>query len=164
MTRDFVKSVCLREPDIEIVAEAATGHEAVDGITRTNPDVVVLDVGLPDFDGIEVLSRIRANGVRPRVLILSSHRNPYTVYRIEHADVDGFVDKRSQTVQMLRLAIDALRRRETYFSESFIEDKVKRRLDPCAFDKLLTNQQISVLSMVADLFGDALSYRTHLSR
>lgn len=152
--REFVKRICLQEPDVEVVAEAATGGEAVEYIIRTNPDVVLLDLGLPDFDGIEVLARIRENGRRPRVLVLSSHGNPYIVFRIEQAGVQGFIDKRMQSMDTLRIAINAIRSKRTYFSESFLEMRASRINDPLAFDKLLTNQQILVLSMVADLVDD----------
>lgn len=154
MTRDFVRKVCLEEPDLEVVAEASTGYEAVERILQTHPDVVVLDIGLPDFDGIEVLSRVRENGVRPKALILSSNGNPYVVFRIEQAAVQGFVDKREQTADTLRFAIRSIRSNRTYFSESFNRIRNRRHLDPFAFDKLLTNQQMLVLAMVADLISD----------
>jgi DNA-binding NarL/FixJ family response regulator len=83
-----------------------------------------------------------------------SHESPYSVFRIERACVQGFVDKRVQTADKLHLAIEAIRSNRTYFSESFLKSQANRHIDPLAFDKLLTDQQIIVLSMVADLIGD----------
>lgn len=164
LLRDFVKKVCLDEPDIQIVAEAATGLEAVDLITRTRPDLVVLDLELPDFDGIEALARIRKNGLQPLIIILSGYINPFWVSRIEHACIQGVVDKLTQTAEILRHAIRAVRLHQTYFSATYIEIKKIERRDPLAFEKLLSSQQILVLSMVADLLSDhAIGERLKIS-
>jgi DNA-binding NarL/FixJ family response regulator len=154
MTRDLVKKVCLEESDIDVVVEAGTGSEAVDGIIRTNPDVVVLDLGLPDFDGFEVLERIRKMHVEPRVLAISSHASPYLVLRLEQARVHGFVDKCAQTADELRGALSAFRGKLTFFANTYLEIRGRARRDQYSFDKLLTNQQMLVLSMVANLCSD----------
>jgi DNA-binding NarL/FixJ family response regulator len=154
MTRDFVRKVCLQDKNIQVVAEASTGREAVEQIVRTKPDLIVLDIELPDIDGFEVLARVRKHGVRPRVLVLSCHGSPYIVFRLERSGVHGFVDKCAQTADTLRFAIKAIRSNQTYFSRSFIEIRASRHLDPLAFDKLLTDQQMQVLSLVAHLDTD----------
>ena len=136
MVRDFVKKVCLQEPDLEVVVEAATGKEAVAGILSTSVDIVMLDIELPDFDGIEVLSRIREYGMHPLAIVLSCHVSPYLVFRIEKANIPGFVDKRAQTANELRSAIRAIRSNRTFYSPSFLEIRNKKRLDPLAFDNL----------------------------
>jgi two-component system response regulator EvgA len=164
LLRDFVRKVCLGEPGMKIVAEAATGLEAVENITHVRPDLVVLDIELPDFDGIEALTRIRKNGLRPRIIILSGHINPFWVSRIEHASVQGVVDKQTQTAAILRHAIRAVRLDQTYYSATYLEIKKIERRDPHAFEKLLSSQQILVLSMVADLFSDhAIGERLKIS-
>jgi DNA-binding NarL/FixJ family response regulator len=154
MTRDFVKKVCLLENDVHVVAEAPNGCKAVEQIVRTKPDLVVLDIELPDVDGFEVLTRIRQFGIRPQVLVLSCHGTPYIVYRVEKAGVQGFIDKCEQTAESLRFAIRAIRSNQTFFAKSFLEARMRRHLDPLAFDKLLTDQQLLVLSLVARLDTD----------
>ena len=154
MTRDFVKKVCLLENDVQVVAEAPNGCNAVEQIVLTKPDLVVLDIELPDINGFDVLARVRRFGVHPQVLILSCHSTPYVVYRVEKAGVQGFVDKCEQTIDTLRCAIRAIRSNHSFFSRSFLEARVRRLKDPLAFDKLLTDQQMLVLSLVARLDDD----------
>jgi DNA-binding NarL/FixJ family response regulator len=138
MIRELVLRLCLQEPQVEVVASAGTGGSAVSEIRRTKPDLVVLDIELPDFDGFRVLSDLRDCGIRPLVIILSSHKSPYTVYRVEHAQVQGFVDKQGQTGNDLRSAIRAVRNKGNYFSPGFVEARARKHMDPFAFDKLLT--------------------------
>jgi DNA-binding NarL/FixJ family response regulator len=153
--REVVRKVCSGISWIEVVTEAGTGAIAVSEIVKNEPDIVVLDIGLPDFDGFEVLRRIRKLGANPRVLIFSGYCSPYLIFRLEHADIHGFVDKRINTLASMREAFSAIRKKTTYFPSPFLQTQTKFRRDPLAFDKLLTNQQILILSMVADHFDDA---------
>jgi len=154
MMLDFLRKICVQVPGIQLVAEAHTGFEACDRLIHSRPDLVILDVGLPGLDGFEVLERIRAAGVRPKVLILSGSNDPYFVYRVERANVQAFIDKRSQTGAELRAAIAAIDSNRSYFSESFVLERTRRRSDPLAFDKLLTEQQLLVMCLVADCHED----------
>lgn len=154
MFRETVRKVCLEDHDFEVVAEAGTGLEAIECIIRSKPDVVVLDIVLPDLDGFAVLDRVRRLGQDPRVLAISSYCGPYVLFRLEEARVQGFVDKRSQTLESLRMALGALRSNRSFFSETFLKMKSDFRHDPLAFNKLLTKQQMVVLSMVAQEYAD----------
>jgi DNA-binding NarL/FixJ family response regulator len=154
MMRALIRTLCQEIPDCEIAADVGTGQEAIECIVRTLPDVVVLDLGLPDFDGLEVIRRIHAHGQWPRILVLSGYANPYIVYRLEQERISGFVDKRSNTLVSLRRALAAVRSSRTYFSETYLKGRFDRCRDPHSFDKLLTNQQLLVLSMVAHLLDD----------
>jgi DNA-binding NarL/FixJ family response regulator len=155
LTRDFVKKACMRQPDVEIVAAVGTGAEAVGEIERTRPDIVVLDIGLPDIDGFEVLDRIRQMRLDPKVLVISSG-SPYLIIRIEHAKVQGFLDKWDQTAEALNDALTAFRNNRTFFPRSYAEKWASICRDPFSIDKLMTHQQMSVLSMVAKMQSDEL--------
>jgi DNA-binding NarL/FixJ family response regulator len=154
MFREIVRKVCAEDHDFEVVAEAGNGFEAIECIVGSKPDVVVLDLVLPELDGFAVLERIRQLGQHPRVLAISSHCGPYVIFRLEEARVQGFVDKRSQTLESLRMALDALRSNRSFFSETYLKGKSELRHDPLAFNKLLTKQQMTVLSLVAQQFAD----------
>jgi DNA-binding NarL/FixJ family response regulator len=149
ISREIVKKCCIEIGDFEVVIEAGTGADAVTGIIRTKPDAVLLDLGLPDFDGIEVVQRIRKSGARPRIVVLSAYCTPYSVYRLEQLGIEGFIHKPSQSTTILRGALTALRENRTFFSTIFLETQNDRRADPGAFDKLLTEEQLSILSLAA---------------
>ena len=154
MMLDFLRKACAKIPGIEVVAEASTGSEAYDQLVQRRPDGVILDVGLPDADGIELLGRVRDAGVRPRALILSASSDPYFFFRVERAGVQAFVDKRSQTAAELRTALIAMDGNHCYFSESFTSARAHRRRDPVSFDKILTEQQLMVMCLVAECQDD----------
>jgi len=69
--RGTLKAILSLQPDIEIVGEAATGREAMRQVSALRPDVLVLDIRLPDYDGLEVLRRLRQTDDQTRVVILS---------------------------------------------------------------------------------------------
>jgi len=72
LARERVARYLAEEPDIEIVGEAANGTDAVSLIVREGPDVAFLDVGLPDFDGFEIVRRL-PSGTRPVAIFLTAH-------------------------------------------------------------------------------------------
>jgi DNA-binding NarL/FixJ family response regulator len=61
------------DPEIEVVGEAANGREGVDVVQRTDPDLVLLDLSMPDMDGLEAIPLMRANAPNARVVVLSGH-------------------------------------------------------------------------------------------
>lgn len=154
MMRDILRQTCTKDFGHVVVAEAGKGTEAIAVITQTHPDLVILDLQLPDLDGLAVLAAIRAKGETCRVLVLSSYCNNYTIYLIEKARVDGFVDKNSNTVSSLRVALTAIASGGCHFSKSYNEIKAARRRDPNAFDKILTDREQTVLTLIGRLMTD----------
>ena len=75
MVREALRDVLKKEPDIEVVGEAGNAREAIDGIRALQPDVVVLDIRLPDLNGVEVAARLRDAAVVEVVLALE-HLEP----------------------------------------------------------------------------------------
>ena len=153
--REVFREVCTHVLGHTIVAEAGGGKEAVEAIRRTTPELILLDIVLPDFDGFEVLRRMkRRSEPRPRVLLLSGYLDPYTVYRVANAEVDGFVDKCASPVQTLAEAIRAIASNGTYFSESFRQMQARMNEDPKSFDKVLTRRELVILQLVGKLLPD----------
>jgi len=79
--------------DIEVVGEAGDGASALDVVSRTKPDVVLVDVRMPGMDGIEATRRIRALGAPPRVIILTTFDLDEYVFAGLHAGASGFLLK-----------------------------------------------------------------------
>jgi DNA-binding NarL/FixJ family response regulator len=69
--RGTLKAILSLQPDIEIIGEAVTGREAIRQVAKLRPDVLVLDIRLPDMDGLEVLRQLRESGDQTRVVVLS---------------------------------------------------------------------------------------------
>jgi len=83
------------QPDINVAAEAASGEAACQMYTDLNPDVVVMDLGMPGMGGLEALRRIRARNPTARVLALSAHDDPMHARRALREGALGFLSKRS---------------------------------------------------------------------
>ncbi len=91
MLREALAELLAREPDLVVVGQAASAREALEQVERARPDVLVLDVGLPDMSGIEVARRLRRS--RTRVLVLSAHADKRFVQEALKAGAAGYVSK-----------------------------------------------------------------------
>ena len=105
------------EPDMEVVAEAKTGREAVDAYARVRPDVVVMDYQLPELNGAEATAAIRAAHPDARVIILSVYKGEEDVHRAVAAGASGYLPKSSEPNELLD-AIRVVRRGRRYFPQS----------------------------------------------
>ena len=93
VVREGVRRVLEHEGDLDVVAEARDGREALSFIDRFDPDVVVLDISMPGLTGLEVIERVRAEGSRVGILILSMHDRPEYVLAAVRAGANGFALK-----------------------------------------------------------------------
>ena len=148
MFREVLKKICEHELAHQVVGEAADGRSAVRVVLDSNPDLVLLDLHLPNLDGFAVLAAVQLALPRVRVLVLSSHCDDYTVFRTERAGVHGFVDKNTNTVTTLKSAITAVGDGGRYFSTEFRRIKAARHRDPFSFDKVLTDRERTLLPML----------------
>jgi two-component system response regulator NreC len=103
--RDGLKVLLDAEDDILVIGEANNGQEAFDLTLNLNPDVVVMDLGLPDFSGFEAIKLIRERKHPVRIVVLSMHTRKEFVVRAIEAGADGYVPKSSTHVSLL----DAIR-------------------------------------------------------
>jgi two-component system response regulator NreC len=118
------------------------------------PDLVLLDLHLPNLDGFGVAEAIHEHSPETRILVLSSHCDEYTVFRAERAGVQGFVDKNTNSVAALKDAIASVIQGKVSFSEQFNKVKSARLRDPESFDKILTKRERAVLSLVGEPLAD----------
>jgi len=89
------------EPDLQVLGEAADGREALRKLDQFDPDVVVLDVRMPNLDGLSVAGQLRAEGRRTRAVVLTVHDDRATRARARAANVDRFVSKHSGAETLL---------------------------------------------------------------
>ena len=154
MFREVLRKVCARDLRHEVAGEASDGQGAVQLVLTEKPDLVLLDLHLPKLDGFGVVEAIRQAAPGIRILILSSHCDDYTVFRAEKTRVNGFVDKNTNTVAVLKQAITAVANGLAYFSPEFLRLKAERHNNPQSFDKLLTDRERTVLALIGEPFQD----------
>jgi DNA-binding NarL/FixJ family response regulator len=100
LVREGLRLMLDAEPDIEVVAEARNGVEVLAQTRRHDPDVVLMDVRMPDLDGIEATARLARTGARARVLVLTTFDLDEYVYRALTAGASGFLLKDATREQL----------------------------------------------------------------
>jgi DNA-binding NarL/FixJ family response regulator len=93
LLRDAVRLACEGDERLEVVGEAASGPGALEACAEHRPDVLVLDIGLPGIDGVEVVRRLKASESPTRILILTGSEDPSALFEARRAGVDGFMEK-----------------------------------------------------------------------
>ena len=141
--------------DIEgatIVAEADNGRDAVQLARLHQPDLAILDISMQELNGIEALARMKAEGLRCRVLILSMHTSEDFVRRALRAGADGYIVKDCAPLE-LKLAIEAVLRGESYLSPRIsrllVEGYVQAGGESSSLDALTVRQR-EILQMIAE--------------
>lgn len=134
------------EDDIEVVGQTGSGHEGVELCRALEPDVVVLDYGLPDMDGLEATRQINALGLKTRVLVLTMHSNEEYATRVIRAGASGFVVKAASTDELL-VGIRKVANRGVYVTPAIMEKMVARmgQLSEDAPESTLSNREMQVL-------------------
>lgn len=154
MMRDVLRRACAHEFGHAVVVECDRGVPAQAALARQPAELVILDLQLPDRDGLEMIAELRRISPAPKILVLSSRSDPFTVYQLERADIDGFVDKGSQTVELLGHALAAIAEGKRYYSPIFSRARQARLQDPRSFDKVLSDREQIVLACLGDCCSD----------
>jgi len=150
VVRQGFKMILAAQPDMEIVGEAANGREAVEFAGQLQPDVVVMDVAMPELNGIEATRRLADVSPRTRVLALSMHKDSVYVREILRAGARGYLLKDAISSDLLA-AVRAVSRGEGYLSpgvsDAVLNDYRRHVTDPI---DLLTSREREVLQMIAE--------------
>ena len=150
VVRQGFKMILAAQPDMEIVGEAGNGREALDLAGQLQPDVIVMDVAMPELNGIEATRRVADVSPRSRVLALSMHKDSVYVREILRAGARGYLLKDSIASDLLA-AVRAVARGEGYLSpgvsDAVLNDYRRHVTDPI---DLLTSREREVLQMIAE--------------
>jgi DNA-binding NarL/FixJ family response regulator len=168
IVRSGIRHVLESEPDLEVIGEAGSGAEAIALATELRPDVVVLDISMPDQSGLTVTARLREI-TKARVLILSMHDNPEYVLESVRAGAHGYLLKDTAAAD-LRTAIRAVCRGESYFTPAVatrLTAAVRQERDgPPALEQLTGREREVLLGIALGrtnkeiAAGLGISYRT----
>jgi DNA-binding NarL/FixJ family response regulator len=166
--RGGFRAILSTQPDIEVVAEAGTGAEAIEQVVTHNPDVVLMDVQMPESNGIEATRRITTAGYPARILMLTTFDLDEHVYDAFRAGATGFLLK---TVSPEHL-VDAVR--SAHNGDALLTPTITRRLverfvsaprPGCAGQlQQLTDREHDVLCLIAQgLSNDEIADHLYLS-
>lgn len=146
LLREGVRALLAADPDIEVVAEASTGREAVEAAVRLEVDLMLMDVRMPDMDGIEATACLREQRPQTSVIMLSLFDEPALVERALGAGARGYVLK-GAGVDCLQDAIDVVRRGGVYLSPGLPRQALIGRRQRAS--SVLTERELEVLALIA---------------
>ncbi len=153
LVREGILSLLEKAEDIEIVAEAEDGEEAVQLVQQYRPDVLLTDIGMPRLNGIQAAEKIRDMGLETRVVILSMHSNKSLIRQSMRSGAKGYVLKSGIKDELL-MALRAAARNGTYLSPEVSELLMADFGTPAAegqdsFDQLNTRER-EILKLIAE--------------
>lgn len=150
LVRHGFRMILAAQPDMEIAGEAGNGREAVELAQKLKPDVVVMDVAMPELNGIEATRRLIELAPRARVLALSMHKDAVYVREILRAGARGYLLKDSADADLIA-AVRAIAKGEGYLSpgvsDAVLSDYRRHVTDPL---DLLTSREREVLQLIAE--------------
>jgi two-component system response regulator NreC len=154
VVRSGLRILLASEPDVEIVGEAGTGAEALTIARATTPDVVLMDIGLPDRSGIEVTRALKADLPGTAVVALTIHEDEEYFFQMLHAGASGYVPKRAAPEELLT-AVRTAAAGEIYLYPSLAKLLVRDYLsanhdNSASFAEELTEREREVLAYLAE--------------
>ena len=152
IVREGLTSILSEEPEFEVVGEAADGYAALKAVDRLKPAVVLLDMRMPGFDGIEVCREITAKYPDVRVIILTAFLDSDTINRCIQAGAKGYVIKDVERTDLKRSIRDvahgeAVLDRKVHTA---VVERLKREGDRNR--PVLTDREVSILKLMAEGF------------
>jgi two-component system nitrate/nitrite response regulator NarL len=163
--RDGLARALRQRAELEIVAEAVNGSEALDAVRRLDPDVVVLDLQLPELDGMAVLDAIQREHRRTRGVVLSAYDDSGRVYRSIASGARAYLTK-TAPASAIGDAVLAVARGESVFPpeiQAGLASEIRMRRD-LADRPLLSARELDVLRLAADgLSAAEIGTQLHLS-
>jgi DNA-binding NarL/FixJ family response regulator len=150
--RDGLRSFLELQGDILVVGEADNGRKALDGILEAKPDVVLMDITMPELNGIDATQNIMLKLPQTKVIILSAHSNTAHIYRALQAGAKGYLLKESAGAELIK-AIHAVYNGEQYLSRKISDtiplNRARQSLEQSPLE-LLTVREREVLQLIVE--------------
>ncbi len=165
MVREALREVLTKVPDVEVVGEAGNAHDGLVQALDLAPDVIVLDIRLPDLNGIEVAARLRDAGSTAKIVALSAFSDKRFVTEMVRSGASGYVTKSAAGSELVR-AIRAVAAGQGYFSPEIAGALVAEvRQRPNAGDALpLARREREVLRLIAEgIRSPEIATRLHIT-
>jgi DNA-binding NarL/FixJ family response regulator len=157
MVREYLSALILREPDLSVCGEAEDAPRALEGIGRSAPDLVIMDISLKSSHGLELLKDLKAIHPELPVLVLSMHDESLYAERAIHAGAMGYITKQEATQNIL-VAMRSVLDGRVYLSEQMSVRMMKRLVgsrkpETSSPLEILTDRELEVFQMVGRGLG-----------
>jgi DNA-binding NarL/FixJ family response regulator len=153
IVRTGLRALLQADPGLELVGEASGGLEAVELVGQYLPEVLVLDVSMPDLDGISVTRRVKVSYPNTRILILTVHEDEALLREAIKAGASGYILKRAAETELVA-AIQVILRGDLYVDpamlRSLLDDQVNPKPVSPALVEPLTPREVDVLRLIVE--------------
>ena len=129
VARQGIRALLKDEPDLEICGEAMDGLDAIEKARQLKPDLVIMDLSMPNMSGFTAIRHIRASGLQARVLIYTTHSYPELKRVAQAADCDGFVLKSNASHDLIR-GVRTVLDGKKFFADDAVETPLQMREGP----------------------------------
>jgi DNA-binding NarL/FixJ family response regulator len=143
LLREGIAAVVQDEKDLEVVGEAGTGREAIEGFRKHRPDVTVMDLQLPEIDGVAATAAIRSEWPEARIVVLTTYRGDARALRALKAGASGFLLKSMIRTELLEAI------RSVHSGDRYIPREIAADLAAHINDDALSVRELDVLKRVA---------------
>jgi DNA-binding NarL/FixJ family response regulator len=150
MMRDFLAAACVSGFAYGKIGQASDGASALAACAKLIPDLMLLDLALPDCDGLDLLPRLRELAPQSKVIVLSAHTDEVTLHRALKANVNGFIDKYSHPAVVLREAIETVMSGRQYLTQRVQQARAAIWADTSAATKIFTDREQDVLHFIGE--------------
>ena len=144
VVKEGLVSLIGRQPDMEVVAESSDGVEAVAAFLRCLPDVAVIDLRMPEMDGVSVVLRIRENIPSARIVILSTFDGDESIFRSLRAGAKGYLRKDTSREKLVECI------HSVYHGKSWVEPSIAAKLAGRLRESELSPRELQVLQAIAE--------------
>jgi len=149
--RSGLRLLLNNQPHLEVVAEASTGTQALQLASQHQPDVLLLDLNMPEADGLSIIPQVRQNAPNTKILILTMHEDGNYLQQAIQAGASGYLLKKVADVELI-MAIEAVMRGEMYVHSAMMQYLIKPPTSPKPEAdpwKSLSEREYDVLKRVA---------------
>lgn len=153
LVRQGIAALLVKSGKFHIAGEAQNGREAVELAEKLKPDMVLMDVFMPDLNGLEATRRIKAQNPQIRILALTMQKDMALLKKLMDAGASGYILKENAPQELLE-AVETILSGKTYISKSFSEDAVEllseKRPRKEESGELLTPREREILQLIAE--------------
>jgi len=143
LLREGIAALIGNQTDMQLVAEASTGREALEQFRKHRPDITLMDLQMPEMGGIDAISAIRGEFPEARIIMLTTHAGDVQIYRALKAGVRAYLLKGSLRKELLETI------RAVHAGQKRLSSEVATEIAEHATDGALTPREIDVLRLVA---------------